>query len=104
MRSGAPLLFRSNANLIAAHASLLAGMVGLLFLQRYIWVEQIAERGYGPYQSVSYLAEASAVIVVIDLLIFRSLWHGSRWDRAFSLAWPAFWFGLAVLILILNNA
>jgi hypothetical protein len=104
MKSSAPLVLRSNGGLIVAHASLLAGMIGLLFLQRYIWVQQIAERGYGPYQSVSYLAEASAVIVIIDLLVLRSMWHGSRWDRVFSLAWPATFFGLVVLILVLNNA
>ncbi len=104
MKSSAPLVLRSNASLIAAHASLLAGMVGLLFLQRYIWVQQIAERGYGPYQSVSYLAEASVVIIIVDLLVLRSMWHGSRWDRVISLAWPAAFFGLAVLILVLNNA
>ena len=104
MKSSAPLVLRNNVGLVAAHASLLAGMVGLLFLQRYIWVQQIAERGYGPYQSVSYLAEASAVIVIIDLLILRSMWRGSRWDRAISLAWPTAFFGLAALILVLNNA
>ena len=97
-------MLRSNTGFIVAHASLLAGMVGLLFLQRYIWILQLAERGYGPYQSASYLAEASAVIVIIDLLVLRSVWHGSRWDKVASLAWAAILFGVAVLILVLNNA
>lgn len=94
---------RNNLGYVAAHVSLLAGMVGLLFLQRYIWIVRIAEQGYGPYQSASYLAGVSAVVVVIDLLVLRSFWKGSRRDRAVSLLWPAFFFGGALLILVLNN-
>jgi hypothetical protein len=38
------------------------------------------------------------------LLVLRSVWHGSRWDKVASLAWAAIFFGVAVLILVLNNA
>jgi formate hydrogenlyase subunit 4 len=95
---------RSNLGYVAAHASLLAGMVGLLFLQQYIWIMNIAERGYGPYQSASYLVGVSAVVVLIDLFVLRSFWKGSRLDRVASLLWPGFFVGVALLILVLNNA
>jgi len=76
----------------------------LLFLQRYIWLLKIAEQGYGPYQTAAYLAEVSAVFIIIDLLILRWALRGSRTERNISLLWPAFFLSSAVLILVGNIA
>jgi hypothetical protein len=43
----------------------------LLFLQRYIWLLRIAEKGYVPYQTISHIAELSAAVMLMDVLIFR---------------------------------
>ena len=94
---------RRHLGLVGAHALLLAGAVGLLFLQRYLWVLQIAAQGYGPYQSVSYLAEMSAAVTLIDLLVLRWSLRGPRTDRAVSLLWPALFFGTALFVLAANN-
>lgn len=95
---------RSNIGCIGAHASLLVATVGLLFLQRYIWLLNIAQRGYGPYQSASYLIGASVVIVVIDFFILRSALKGSRRDRIVSLLAPVAFLGIALFVLAANNA
>ncbi|MGD0331072.1 MAG: hypothetical protein ABSB40_11645 [Nitrososphaeria archaeon] len=95
---------RINIGYIGAHASLLVATVGLLFLQRYIWLLNIAERGYGPYQSASYLIGVSAVIVIIDFFILRSALKGSRRDRIISVLAPAAFLGIALFILVANNA
>ena len=94
---------RRHFGLFGAHALLLAGAVGLLFLQRYIWVLRIEAQGYGPYQTVSYLAGVSAVVVLIDLLVLKWASKGSRTDRMVSIIWPAFFFGTALFVLIANN-
>jgi hypothetical protein len=104
MTFSAALPLRSNLGYVAAHASLLAGMVGLLFLQQYIWASKIAEQGYGPYQGVTFLAAVSAVVILVDLFVLRSFWKESRLGRAASLLWPGLFAGVALVILILNNA
>ena len=45
-----------SAGYLGAHVSLLAGAIGMLFLQRYIWLLRTAQQGYGPYQTASYVA------------------------------------------------
>ena len=94
---------RRDINYIGAHALLLAGAIGLLFLQRYLWLLKIAEQGYGPYQTVSYLAGLSAVVIVIDLVILRWALKGPQTNRVISLLWPAFFFGSALWVLLGNN-
>lgn len=76
----------------------------MLFLQRYIWLLKIAEQGYGPYQTVAYITEISAVFLVIDLFILRWALRGSRTERNVSLLWPAFFPISALLMLVGNNA
>jgi len=84
--------------------TLLAGAIGLLFLQRYIWLLRIAEQGYGPYQTVAQVAGISAFFTVIDVLVLWWALRGSRIERNLSMLWPAFFFGSALLILVANNA
>jgi len=84
--------------------TLLAGAIGLLFLQRYIWLLRIAEQGYGPYQTVAQVTGISAFFIVIDLLILWWALRGSRFERNLSMVWPALFFGSALLILVANNA
>jgi hypothetical protein len=95
---------RSDVGYIGAHASLLVATVGSLFLQRYIWVLNIAKYGYGPYQSVSYLTDVSAAIIIVDLFILRWALKGSRDDRYIALFWPALFFVAALTIVVANNA
>jgi len=95
---------RSDIGCIGAHVSLVVATVGLLFLQRYIWLLNIAERGYGPYQSASYLIGVSAVIVMFDFFVLWLALKGSRRDRVVSLLAPATFLGIALLILVANNA
>jgi uncharacterized membrane protein len=85
------------------HASLLAGAVGLLFLQRYIWLLKIAQQGYGPYQTVSYLTTLSAVMILIDLVVLRWALRGPQTNRVISLLWPALFFGSALWVVLANN-
>jgi hypothetical protein len=99
-----PLALRRNLGYVGAHALLLAGAVGLLFLQRYLWLLKIAEQGYGPYQTASDLAGLSAVMILIDLAILRWALKGPRTSRIVSLLWPAFFFGSALWVILANNA
>jgi len=96
--------FRNNTSYIKAHAFLLLSGMGLLFFQQYLWILNIARQGYGPYQSTSYLAAISAVVVVIDLVILRWALKGSRGDRYLSLFWPVMFFGATLFFLVANNA
>jgi hypothetical protein len=96
--------FRNNLSYLGTHALLLAGAVGLLFLQRSIWLLRIAEQGYGPYQTVTYLATVSAVMVLIDLIILRWALRGSQTSRTISLLWPGLFFGSALWVVLANNA
>jgi hypothetical protein len=101
----APLIgLRNNLGYVGTHAFLLAGAVGMLFLQRYIWLLRIAEQGYGPYQTVSYLATLSAVMVLIDLLVLKWALRGSQTSKIVSLLWPTFFFLSALWVVIGNNA
>jgi nitrogen fixation-related uncharacterized protein len=99
-----PLALRRNLGYVGTHASLLAGAVGLLFLQRYLWLLKIAEQGYGPYQTVSYLAGLSSVMILIDLAILWWALKGPQTNMAISLLWPAFFFGSALWVILGNNA
>ena len=99
-----PLALRRNLGYVGAHTLLLAGAVSLLFLQRYLWLLRIAEQGYGPYQTVSYLAGLSAVMVLIDLAILWWALKGPQTKRTISLLWPAFFFGSALWVILANNA
>ena len=94
---------RENVGFIGTHISLLAGAIGMLFLQRYIWLSRIAQQGYGPYQTASYLATLSVVWVVIDLLLLRWVLKGSGTDRIVSLLWPGLFFFTAFYVLVGNN-
>jgi len=94
---------RQNLAYVGGHAALLAGAVGFLFLQRYIWLLRIAEQGYGPYQTVSSLEGLSAVMIIIDLFILGWALRGSRTDKRISLLWPAFFFASTLLVLVANN-
>jgi hypothetical protein len=89
---------------VGVHVTLLAGAIGLLFLQRYIWLLGIAEQGYGPYQTVAQVTGISAFFIVIDVLIVWWALRGSRIERKLSMLWPALFFGSALLILVANNA
>jgi len=102
LTASAVLGLQRNLGYIGAHIALLAGAVGFLFLQRYIWLLQIAQRGYGPYQTVSYITGLSAVWITVDVLILWWL-RGSRAERIASLLWPGFFFASALIILLLNN-
>lgn len=104
MTISAAQAFRRNIGYIGAHASLLLSGIGLLFLQEYLWILNIARQGYGPYQSVSYLAGVSAAVVAVDLLILRWALKGSRGDRYVSLFWPVMFFAAALFFLVANNA
>jgi len=95
---------RGNLGYLGAHASLLAGAIGLLFLQRYLWLLRIAEQGYGPYQTVSFLLGLSAVMVLLDLVIVWWALKGPQAIKMISLLWPAFFFGSALWVVIGNNA
>jgi hypothetical protein len=103
MSRGTPVLIHRDLGYIGAHAFLLAGAIGLLFLQRYIWVLKIAEQGFGPYQTVSYLVELSVLAVVVDALVLRWTLRGSPTIRRVSLLWPALCFGSALFIVLVNN-
>jgi hypothetical protein len=94
---------RSNIGYIGAHALLLVSGIGLLFLQQYLWILNIARQGYGPYQSTPYLTGVSAFVVIVDLVILRWALKGSRGDRYVSLLWPALFFGLTLSVLLANN-
>jgi len=83
---------------------LLAGAIGLLFLQRNLWLVRIAEQGYGPYQTISSLVGLSAVMVLIDLPIVWWALKGPQANRIISLVWPAFFFASALWVIIGNNA
>jgi hypothetical protein len=95
---------RSNFVYIGTHVSLLLSGIGFLFLQQYIWAINIARQGYGPYQSTSYLETVSALIVIVDAIILRWAFNGSKADRYDSLIWPIMFFGITLLILMANNA
>jgi len=94
---------RRDINYIGAHALLLAGAIGLLFFQRYLWLLRIAEQGYGPYQTASYLAGLSAVVILVDLVSLRWALRGPQNNRVISLLWPAFFFGSALWVFVGNN-
>jgi hypothetical protein len=94
---------KSSAGYVTLHVLLLAGMVGALFSQRYIWLLKIAEQGYGPYQTASYLTDVSAGIIIVDLFILRWALKGSREDRKIALLWPAAFLALALAVLVANN-
>ena len=95
--------FRSNLGFIGAHALLLTGAVCLLFFQRYLWLLSIAKQGYGPYQTASYLAGVSTVFILIDFVILSSALKRPQTRMMFSLAWPIFFFGSALFVLLANN-
>jgi hypothetical protein len=95
---------RRNLGYVGTHVTLLVGAIGVLFLQRYIWLLRIAEQGYGPFQTVSYLAELSVFFIVTDFLILGRALRGSRTERNLSMLWPALFFCTALFILIANNA
>ena len=95
--------YRRYLGFVGAHSFLLGGAIGLLFLQRYIWVLRIAAQGYGPYQTVLYLEGVSAAMVLTDLLVLIWALKGSRTDRMISVLWPAFFFGTALIVLVANN-
>jgi hypothetical protein len=115
-----PLALRRNLGYVGAHALLIAGAIGLLFvLQRYLWLLKIAEQGYGPYLTVPYLTVPyltvpyltvpylvglSAVMILIDLAILRWALRGPQAGRIISLLWPAFFFGSALWVILANNA
>ena len=95
--------FRRNLGYFGAHISLLAGAVGLLFLQRYIWLVQLAERGFGPSYTLTSIAWLSGIYIIVDLLILKLGWNGSRTDKVASLAWPAFFFATGAWFVLANN-
>ncbi len=103
MTIAAALAVRSHVGYIGAHASLLATTVGLLFLQRYVWLVRIAEQGYGPYQTASYLTGVSAGIIIVDAFILRWALKGSQADRKIALLWPVLFLALALSLLVANN-
>ena len=73
-------------------------------MQRYLWLLRIAEQGYGPYQTVSFLLGLSAVMVLLDLVIVWWALKGPQAIKMISLLWPAFFFGSALWVVIGNNA
>jgi len=94
---------RNYLGFVGAHFSLIAGAIGLDFLQGYIWQLKIAALGYGPYYTISYLEGLSAFMIMVDLFI---LWLAVRWSqsgRIVSLTWPALWFAGAVFVIVANN-
>jgi hypothetical protein len=95
---------RGNLGYLGAHALLLGGGSGLLFLQRYLWLLKIAEQGYGPYQTAGSLLEVCAVFVIIDLIVLSWALRGSRTEKNISLLWPALFLGSALFILLANAA
>jgi hypothetical protein len=95
---------RNSIGYLGLHLSLLAAMIGLLFLQRYLWLVQLAEKGYGPYITVSSIGSVVVIAVLVDLIVLRSALRGSRHDRIISLLVPAAFVGLSLFILIANNA
>ena len=103
MAISAMLGVRRNLGYVGAHVSLLAGAIGLLFLQRYIWLLKIAEQGYGPYQTVSDITTISVIFILADLLVLRWALRGSRSDKSISLLWPAFFFVTALFVFLGNN-
>jgi len=94
---------RSSAGYVTLHVLLLAGTVGALFSQRYIWLLKIAEQGYGPYQTASYLTGVSAGIIIVDLFILRWALKGSQAERKIALLWPVLFLALALALLVSNN-
>jgi len=102
--NSAPSALRRNLGYVGAHALLLAGAIGLLFLQRYLWLLKIAEQGFGPYQTVPDLAGLSTVMILIDLVILRWALRGPQAGRIISILWPAFFFGSALWVILANNA
>ena len=102
--NSAPSALRRNLGYVGAHALLLAGAIGLLFLQRYLWLLKIAEQGFGPYQTVPSLAGLSTVMILIDLVILRWALRGPQAGRIISILWPAFFFGSALWVILANNA
>ena len=99
-----PLALRRNLGYVGVHALLFSGAIGLLFLQRYLWLLRIAEQGYGPYQTVSYIAGLSAVMILIDLVILRWALKRPQTSMVISLVWPTFFFGSALWVILANNA
>ena len=95
---------RSSVGYAGTHALLLSAGIGLLFLQRYLWLLNIARQGYGPNQNASYLTGASAVIVLVDLVALRWALKGSRGERHLALIWPALFLAASLFILVANNA
>ncbi len=93
----------ANLRYVGLHALLLAGAIGLLFLQRYLWLLKIAEQGYGPYQTVSYLTGLSAVVVLIDVALLRWAIGGPQTNRAISLVFPFLFFGTALWVVLANS-
>jgi NADH:ubiquinone oxidoreductase subunit H len=89
---------------IGAHISFLGAGIGLLFLQRYIWLLGLAARGYGPYQTASYLISLSAAVILFDLVVLRWALKRSRTARILSLVWPALFLGMTLFVLVANNA
>jgi hypothetical protein len=95
---------RGHVGYVGLHALLLAAGVGLLFLQRYVWLLNIANQGYGPYQNAFYLIGVSAVIVLVDVVFLRWALKSGRVNRRIALVWPAMFAVIALLILAINNA
>ena len=103
MALNGPIALRRSLGFIGTHTALLAGAIGLLFLQRYIWLLGIAQRGFGPYQTFSYLTSLSMIMVLIDLPFILWGLKGTRTERAASVFLPALFIGGAALILVVNN-
>jgi len=71
----------------------------LLFLQRYISLLGLEARGFGPYQTASYLLLLSG-----DGGSLRAGQAPLGFERVLSLVWPALFFFAALQVLAANNA
>jgi hypothetical protein len=98
-----PFDIRGNLAYIGLHVSLLGAMVGFLFLERYLQLVKLAQKGYGPYTTLSNIAGLSAILVLIDLFVLRSALRGSQTDKRVSLVVPALLAGGSLFILVANN-
>jgi hypothetical protein len=95
---------RNSVGYLGVHVSLLAAMAGFLFLQRYLWLAQLAEKGYGPYVTVSSIESVVVIAILADLIVLRSALRGSRRDKTIALLVPVALVGLSLFILVANNA
>jgi hypothetical protein len=103
MTISAALAIRSNMGYIGVHASLVAATVGSLFLQRYIWLLNISEKGYGPFQSASYLIGVSVILVFVDVCSIILTLDSTQRGKMVAMAVPAAFLFVALFILIANS-